>query len=133
MSACLSDDALDRVHADLGSIAERAHLAACAACTGRSAIPYLHVNDAVSFLRRVLDLAPALTPGEVLVASPDGATSHEELFEAATLSWFGARKKPFHIPKLLCGPGMAARDLLGRLTGERPFEQLPYPRGKKFF
>ena len=36
MSPCLSDDALDRVHADLGSIAERAHLAGCAACTGRS-------------------------------------------------------------------------------------------------
>lgn len=36
MSPCLSDDALERVHADLGSIAERAHLAGCAACTGRS-------------------------------------------------------------------------------------------------
>jgi hypothetical protein len=36
MSPCLSDDALDRVHADLGSIAERAHLAGCAACTSRS-------------------------------------------------------------------------------------------------
>ncbi len=36
MSSCLSDDTLERVHADLGSIAERAHLAGCAACTGRS-------------------------------------------------------------------------------------------------
>ena len=36
MSPCLSDDALTRVHTDLGSIAERAHLAACAACTARS-------------------------------------------------------------------------------------------------
>jgi hypothetical protein len=36
MSDCLSDDALARAHADLASIAERAHLAACAACTGRS-------------------------------------------------------------------------------------------------
>ena len=36
MSPCLSDDALTRAHADLGSIAERAHLAACAACTARS-------------------------------------------------------------------------------------------------
>ena len=49
MSACLSDDALDRVHADLGSIAERAHLAACAACTGRS-----------RRLRRDLDLITAV-------------------------------------------------------------------------
>ena len=36
MSPCLSDDALDRVHADLGSIAERAHLAGCATCAERS-------------------------------------------------------------------------------------------------
>jgi hypothetical protein len=36
VSPCLSDDALTRVHADQGSIAERAHLAACAACTARS-------------------------------------------------------------------------------------------------
>ena len=36
MNACLSDDALARAHADLASIAERAHLAACAACTARS-------------------------------------------------------------------------------------------------
>ena len=49
MSPCLSDDALDRVHADLGSIAERAHLAGCAACTGRS-----------QQLRRDLDLITAV-------------------------------------------------------------------------
>jgi hypothetical protein len=36
VSPCLSDDALTRAHAELGSIAERAHLAACAACTARS-------------------------------------------------------------------------------------------------
>lgn len=36
MNPCLSDDALERVQADLGSIAERAHLAGCAACTGRA-------------------------------------------------------------------------------------------------
>jgi hypothetical protein len=36
VSPCLSDDVLERVHADLGSIAERAHLAGCAACTGRA-------------------------------------------------------------------------------------------------
>ena len=36
MTPCLSDDALTRIHADLGSIAERAHLAGCPACTVRS-------------------------------------------------------------------------------------------------
>ncbi|HZP37179.1 MAG TPA: hypothetical protein VFE48_11915 [Methylomirabilota bacterium] len=36
MTPCLSDDALTRIHADLGSIVERAHLAGCPACTARS-------------------------------------------------------------------------------------------------
>jgi hypothetical protein len=35
MSRCLSDDALERVEAELASVAERAHLAGCAACTAR--------------------------------------------------------------------------------------------------
>jgi nucleoside-diphosphate-sugar epimerase len=90
---------------------------------GLSAIPYLHVRDAVSFVRRVIDRRAELEPGEILVASPDGATNHRELFEAATLQNDGTRRRPLMMPKALCGPGMWAMDLLGRLTGERPFER----------
>lgn len=60
--ACLSDNALTRVHADLGSIAERAHLAACAACTARS-----------RQLRRDLDLITAVlrdTPEPITAPAP---------------------------------------------------------------
>lgn len=35
MSGCLSDDALERIEAELASVAERAHLASCSACLGR--------------------------------------------------------------------------------------------------
>ncbi|HXA94979.1 MAG TPA: hypothetical protein VN323_05450 [Candidatus Dormibacteraeota bacterium] len=35
MTRCISDQALERVQAELGTVAERAHLASCAACTGR--------------------------------------------------------------------------------------------------
>jgi len=90
---------------------------------GVSAIPYLHVRDAVDFLRRVLDRQASLAPGAVLIASPDGAVTHRELYEVATLNQFGARHRPVLMPKILCGPGMQARDLLGLLTGERPFER----------
>ena len=91
---------------------------------GESAIPYLHVADVVDLLGRVLERAPeSLEPGEVLIASPDGSTSHRELFEAATLHYFGSRRKPVLMPKPLCGPGMWARCLAGRLTGELPFER----------
>ncbi|KAA0256062.1 NAD(P)-dependent oxidoreductase [Acidobacteria bacterium ACD] len=90
---------------------------------GLSAIPYLHVRDAVSFLLRVLDRRSELEPGEVLLASPDGAVSHRQLFEAATHHYFGGHRKPLLMPKALCGPGMWVRDVAGRLTGERPFER----------
>lgn len=91
---------------------------------GESAIPYLHVRDVVAMLRLVLDRPPGdLEPGEVLVASPDGCTSHRELFEEATRDREGAARKPFFLPKVLCGPGMWARELAGRLIGDVPFER----------
>ena len=90
---------------------------------GLSSIPYLHIRDAVSFLRTVLESPDRTKPGDVLIASPDGATNHKDLFEIATLNYFGRRQKPIFMPKVLCGPGMIARDLAGRVMGERPFER----------
>jgi hypothetical protein len=90
---------------------------------GLSSIPYLHIRDAVSFLRTVLENPDKIGPGDVLIASPDGATAHKDLFSVATLNWFGRRKTAFHMPKVLCGPGMLVRDLAGRVIGERPFER----------
>ncbi len=90
---------------------------------GLSAIPYLHIREVVSFLRVLLDRLDQVPPGEIVIASPDGAVNHRELFEAATLSYFGYRRRPFMMPKLLCGPGMWVRDVAGRLLGSRPFER----------
>ena len=90
---------------------------------GQSAIPYLHVRDAIRLFRTVLTRLDDLVPGQVLVASPDGAVSHRELFEEATLLHVGERRRPLLVPRPLCGPGMWARDLAGRLLGERPFER----------
>ncbi len=91
---------------------------------GESAIPYLHVRDVVAALRLVLEKRPdELAPGEVLIASPDGSTSHLELFEEATRDFEGEPRTPILMPRLLCGPGMWARELLGRITGEMPFER----------
>ena len=55
---------------------------------GESAIPYLHINDATSFLKRVLRQYPALDNGEILIASPDGAVSHEQLYIESTQYYF---------------------------------------------
>ena len=90
---------------------------------GQSAIPYLHVKEVPRFFMCLLDRLPDLPPGQVVIASPDGAVSHRELFEVACREYLGHRAEPLFLPKLLCGPGIRARDLLGRVVGERPFER----------
>jgi nucleoside-diphosphate-sugar epimerase len=90
---------------------------------GLTAMPYLHVHDAVAFLRRVLERESDLTPGEVLIASSDGAVSHREVFGTATLAYHGKRREPRYVPKALCRGGIRVLDALGRVTGQRPFER----------
>jgi nucleoside-diphosphate-sugar epimerase len=90
---------------------------------GRSAIPYLHIRDGTLFVRTLLGQLDTLCPGELLIASPDHVVSHRELFEAATLLFFGQRRRPILLPRLLCRVGIRARDLFGRLLGQRPFER----------
>jgi nucleoside-diphosphate-sugar epimerase len=90
---------------------------------GLSAIPYLHVQEIPRFFTSLLDRLDELPPEQVLIASPDGAVSHLDLFEAACRDYFGQRVRPVFTPKALCGPGMRLRDLVGRIAGERPFER----------
>ena len=90
---------------------------------GQSAIPYLHVDDLVLFFHALLDRVDEVPPGQVLQASPDGAVSHHQLYDEATLIHFGNRRTALHMPRPLCGPGMWSLDLVGRLIGKRPFER----------
>jgi nucleoside-diphosphate-sugar epimerase len=90
---------------------------------GLTAIPYLHVHDVSTFFRRVLEREQHLTPGEVLIASGDGAVSHRELFATATLAYYGKRLEPSYVPKSLCRAGLSVLNGLGRVTGQRPFER----------
>jgi nucleoside-diphosphate-sugar epimerase len=90
---------------------------------GHSAIPYLHVHDVSRFLSCLIDKLPILAPGQVVIASPDGAVSHLALFRVATREYLGHRVKPLFLPKPFCRPGMWVRDVMGRMLGERPFER----------
>jgi nucleoside-diphosphate-sugar epimerase len=90
---------------------------------GQSAIPYLHIDDLTLFFLTLLDRLDGVPPGQVLQASPDGAVSHQQLYDEATLVHFGNRRASFHMPRPMCGPGMWSLDLFGRLTGKRPFER----------
>lgn len=107
----------------LGTWLSRAWNARLLGGQGLSAIPYLHIRDVQVFFRLLLDRLPGLAPAEVLIASSDGAVTHQELFDAACLSYFGSRRAPLHVPRLLCGPGMWARELAGKVLGEPPFER----------
>lgn len=90
---------------------------------GRSAVPYLHINDLVLFLLALLARIDDLKPCEVLLASAGDAISQRELYEAATLAFSGVRQRPLLVPRALYGPILAAGDLFGRLTGDRPTER----------
>ncbi len=91
---------------------------------GRSAVPYLHVRDLVLFLQRVLERGDRLEPAEILIASPDGAVSHRQLFDVATRYAYGEARRPLLVPKLLAIPGIWARCKFGHLIGHEPFERV---------
>ena len=90
---------------------------------GLSAVPYLHIREVGRLFRLLLDRLGELAPGEVVLASPDGAVDHLTLFREATLCYYGYWRRPLLVPRVLCGPGIRARDLAGRATGRRPFER----------
>jgi nucleoside-diphosphate-sugar epimerase len=90
---------------------------------GSSAIPYLHVFDLLSFFLRVVEKCDELEPAEVLLASPDGATSHLNLFRTAGRHWFGGSRPPILVSPRLASIGIRLREILGRITGMMPFER----------
>ena len=90
---------------------------------GAWAIPYLHVRDLLTFFMQVIEKADALDPFEVLQASPNGCTTHLDLFHEATRCQFGTPGEPIYVPKPLARVGIHLREELGRLRGKMPFER----------
>jgi nucleoside-diphosphate-sugar epimerase len=90
---------------------------------GLSAVPYMHVRDAVAFVRALIERRDRLSPGEVLLASTDGATTHREIFEAATVAHFGEHVRPILVPRPLCRAGLWVMDAVGRGLGAPAFER----------
>lgn len=91
---------------------------------GESAVSYVHINDLVKLLLNIIQQSHRLPPFDIYSASPDGSTSHRELFEIATKDFFGEAVKPVFIPKILAYPGIFFRILLGKLhITPPPFER----------
>jgi nucleoside-diphosphate-sugar epimerase len=90
---------------------------------GESAVPYIHSKDLNKLLLTIFRSSSKLPHFDTYIASPDGSTSHRQLFDLATRFYYGRIIKPVFMPKFLALPGVIARDIIGRLIGKRPFER----------
>lgn len=92
---------------------------------GESAIPYIHIRDLCQMIRIIISKTNELPDFGIYNASPNGSTSHNEIFEISTRYYFGRIIRPIHLPKLLVYPALILRRLLKilKLTAEEPFEQ----------
>jgi len=90
---------------------------------GSSAVPFMHIRDAVAFFMKLLERLEELQNGEILVASTNGATSHRYLYAAATACHFGYRRQPILMPATVCRIGLWVMNAFARVTGRYPFER----------
>ncbi len=89
---------------------------------GDSAIPYLHINDLIKFFLSVIHRSQNLPNFNILVASPDGCTSHRELFEIAAKYNYFKSVKPIYLKKWIICVGIIVRNIWGSIRGKKPFE-----------
>jgi nucleoside-diphosphate-sugar epimerase len=92
---------------------------------GISAVPYIHIRDLCSFLKTIIEKSDELPEFDIYNVSPNGSTSHKEIFEISTHYFFGKAVKPIHLPKLLAYPALVLRKFLQifKLTCDNPFER----------
>jgi nucleoside-diphosphate-sugar epimerase len=98
----------------------------CIPGRGQTGFPYIHRDEVVRFVRRVIEKNHALDRHEVLFASEDGCTCHEDLFRPIRrLGGQSASASPLHVPPLLAVLflylKLAANGLRARPTYEQPW------------
>jgi len=92
---------------------------------GESAVPYIHIQDLMHLFQTILQQSHLLPAFDIYAASPDGSTSHRELFELSTYNYFGEEINPIHLPRWIAYPGIILREIMGRLhLTPPPFEKL---------
>jgi hypothetical protein len=90
---------------------------------GETALPYLHVSDLNCFWLQVIEKHKQLDNLDILLASPNGCVSHNELYAAVTQGYEEGRGKAMHLPVWLATAGVAALRFFGTLIGDPPFER----------
>ena len=90
---------------------------------GSSAVPYLHVKNLNSLLHAVMENTSHLPDYHILIASNDGCTTHQQLFDLTWRYTHTEERKAIFIPKYLAWFGVYLRDIVGQIVGNRPFER----------
>lgn len=90
---------------------------------GESGVPYIHTTDLNKLIFSIIGKHSQLDNFNIFLASPNGSTSHKDLFRVATDFFFGKKIKPIFIPKLIATPGVLVRYIFGKLIGKPPFEK----------
>ena len=68
---------------------------------GKSAVAYIHINDLLAIVQKIIYKYKFLPDFNIFIASPNGSTSHLDLFEISTQYYFGKKIQPFFYPKNL--------------------------------
>lgn len=89
---------------------------------GETSITYIHINDLIRLLIRIIEINESLPRINLFVASPPGTVSHKDLFKTATKYYYEQRINPFRIPKWFALMGVVMRSFLGKIFGNVPFE-----------
>lgn len=90
---------------------------------GESAVPYIHQKCLNRLLEKILNNTSVLPQIDTYIASPNGSTSHIDLYNIGTKLYFGKEKFAFKMPVLIARIGVRVRYYLGKLIGKPPFER----------
>ncbi len=90
---------------------------------GESSVPYIHVQCLVQLLLNIIKTSDTLPKYDTYIASPNGATTHNELFKLSTRLFYGYNIRPFHMPKFLSTIGIYTWYFFGKLFKHPPFER----------
>jgi len=91
---------------------------------GETGIPYIHMNDFVPLIRKIIHKHHALSPLDIFLASPHGAVLHRDLFPAIrSAAGYSGTHKPIHIPRKIAKFGLHFQRAMGKFSGNMPFER----------
>jgi len=90
---------------------------------GEAAVPYMHVTNLNTIFFKIIKNSNNLPQCDTYIASPNGCTSQRELFTIAVRYNYGRQLEPIFLPKWFAYMGLVSLSILGRLTGNPPFEK----------